>query len=223
MSPSSSSYCRLNTAAVCKAGGALGEATSPGEAADAAGVPGSLTFAGHVCMSLQHRTHPRSRHKQKTISPTKRRTWRWTAEKTEKSKTRAERADALSPFLMLNTRRRTLSDGCGLNYSFLKMFHLKCPQVEDLKLGSFMIDSSPSVLLLDFYFLHYRLYVDGTSHPHRWDTATEWLSIPSSCLVKSTCTRSQKKSKTIMPSIIPLQQKSITDCHRGWPGYSSSW
>lgn len=108
MSPSSSSYCRLNTAAVCKAGGALGEATSPAEAADAAAVPGSLTFAGHVCVSLQHRTHPRSRHKQKMISPTKRRTWRWTAEKTEKSKTKAERADAPSLFLMLKYQEDTI-------------------------------------------------------------------------------------------------------------------
>lgn len=40
-------------------------------------------------------------------------------------------------------------------------------------------------------------------------------TLPSSCLVKSTCTSSHRKSMTTTPSITPLQQKSSTDCHRG--------
>ena len=47
--------------------------------------------------------------------------------------------------------------------------------------------------------------------------------LPSNCLVNRTCTRSQKKRMTMMPSIMPLQQNISTDCHSGWPGCSSSW
>lgn len=47
-------------------------------------------------------------------------------------------------------------------------------------------------------------------------------SLPSRLLMKRTWMRSQRRSISMTPSIIPLQQKDTTSCHSDWFGSSSS-